>query len=328
MIFAYVLNFCPSRVEVASYRSIYTTFNCVYEFDFFLFVCAINLELFSPAYVQQRVFIKTIMSRKVEYINPAGLRLDGRRGFEHRRVTCDFGTLDNCDGSCVLTSGGTTVLARVQGPKELGRGVAQQDATLADRVVVTCDVAITAFAGERRRQVAATAGSRASEDISRTVQSIAQSLILASQYPPSNIHIRIDVLHHDGSEKATAINAACLALLDASIAIRGIVLATTVGVLDSQIVCDLSATEIRSQCPTLSAAFLVTAVGSSSPPNGNDGANVSYLELNSRVSDAALDDMMREASACAHNLHKAIAPSLKSHAQDVRAALQQSQGKR
>jgi exosome complex component RRP41 len=266
------------------------------------------------------------MSRKVEYINPAGLRLDGRRGFEHRRVACDFGTLDNCDGSCVVTSGGTTVLARVQGPKELGRGAAQQDATLADRVVVTCDVAITAFAGERRRHMAATAGSRASEDISRAVQSIAQSLVLTSQYPPSSIHIRIDVLHHDGSEKATAINAACLALLDASIAIRGIVVAATVGVLDSQLVCDLSATEIRSQCPTLCAAFLVTAGGSSS--GGNDGSNVSFLELNSRVSEAMLDDMMREAAACAHNLHKSIAPVLRSHAQDARSALQQSQGKR
>lgn len=266
------------------------------------------------------------MSRKVEYINPAGLRLDGRRGFEHRRMTCDFGTLDNCDGSCVLTSGGTTVLARVQGPRELGRGVAQQDATLADRVVVTCDVAITAFAGERRRHAAATAGSRASEDISRAVQSIAQSLVLTTQYPPSSIHIRIDVLHHDGSEKAAAINAACLALLDASIAIRGIVLATTVGVLDAQLVCDLSATELRSQCPTLTAAFLVTAVSSSS---GGDAAvsNVSFMELNSRISETTLDDMMRDAATCTQGLYKALAPALKAHAQDARSALQQAQGK-
>lgn len=264
------------------------------------------------------------MSRKAEYINPAGLRQDGRRGFEHRRVTCDFGTLENCDGSCVLTAGGTTILARVQGPRELGRG-AMQDATLADKVVITVDVAITAFAGERRKHMASTAGSRQSDDISRAVQSVAQSLVLTTQYPPSSIHIRIDVLHHDGSEKAAAINAACLALMDASIAVRGIVLASTAGLLDANVVCDLTANELRSQCPVVTTAFLTTAAGASS---GHTCSNVVYVELNSRISEAVLDDMMREAAACTQALYNALSPSLRSHAQEARTAIHQAQNKR
>jgi exosome complex component RRP41 len=268
------------------------------------------------------------MSRKVEYISPAGLRQDGRRGFEHRKATCELGTLENCDGSAVLTVGGTTVHARVQGPREVGRTV---DVTLADKVVITCDVAITAFAGERRKHAASTAGSRQSDDIQRAVQSTVQSLVLTSQYPASNIHLRVDVIHHDGSEKAAAINAACLALVDACIAVRGLVLATTVGVLDAHLVCDLTALELRSQCPVATVAFLVTAAGASSNKLNASAAacpNVTFVELNSRISETTLDDMMDEAARCAQALYSTLAPQLRHHAQEARTAIHQATYKR
>ncbi|EPY31887.1 exosome complex component RRP41 [Strigomonas culicis] len=189
------------------------------------------------------------MSRHVEYVSSAGLRKDGRRPPETRQVNIEFGTMAACDGSCTVTSRKSKVCATVLGPRETTN---RQEAKY-DQVAVTCEVAIAAFAGERRR--AAQRQTIQSEEISSAVVQVVRSIVLLSQYPGSQIHISVEILQNDGSEKIAAINAACLALVDANVAMRDAVCCLNAASLDNHILIDLTADELRSQCSVLSVAF-------------------------------------------------------------------------
>jgi len=52
----------------------------------------------------------------------SGLRLDGRRGEEIRRVECEMGLVGGFDGSARLNQGLTSIIATISGPKELRGG--------------------------------------------------------------------------------------------------------------------------------------------------------------------------------------------------------------
>lgn len=246
------------------------------------------------------------MSRHVEYISPAGLRTDGRRPREHRRVNIALGVTPNCDGSCCFTSGGTKVVAHVFGPRELGH-----KADARDQCVITCDVAVTAFAGERRKM--AQRKTKQANDLSAAVLDVAQSLVLVGQYPASQIQIYVEVLQHDGSEKAAVINAACLALADASVAMRDVVVALSVGVLDTQVVCDITAAELKSQCPMLTVAL-----------RGHKLSSIVWCEMESRVAEPTMDAMFEAAEECAKQIFDLkFRGALQAHAKEAQAVQQE-----
>jgi hypothetical protein len=58
---------------------------------------------------------------KQEYISPEGLRLDGRRAGEIRRLAVQLGALPNADGSVLFQQGNTKVVCSVFGPHEVRR---------------------------------------------------------------------------------------------------------------------------------------------------------------------------------------------------------------
>lgn len=48
-----------------------------------------------------------------------GLRIDGRRPNELRKIQCEIGVFSQADGSAVLSQGNTKVIATVYGPHEV-----------------------------------------------------------------------------------------------------------------------------------------------------------------------------------------------------------------
>ena len=56
-----------------------------------------------------------------ELLSDQGLRADGRRENELRRIRCRQGVFGQADGSAYLEQGNTKVLAAVYGPHEAGR---------------------------------------------------------------------------------------------------------------------------------------------------------------------------------------------------------------
>lgn len=59
------------------------------------------------------------MSKNKELLSKIGLRLDGRKENELRRIQCKLGVFTEPDGSAYLEQGLTKVLAAVYGPHQV-----------------------------------------------------------------------------------------------------------------------------------------------------------------------------------------------------------------
>ena len=55
----------------------------------------------------------------LELLSDQGLRIDGRKPGELRRIRCSLGVFAQADGSAYLEQGNTKVLAAVYGPHEV-----------------------------------------------------------------------------------------------------------------------------------------------------------------------------------------------------------------
>ncbi|GFS72393.1 exosome complex component RRP41, partial [Nephila pilipes] len=54
----------------------------------------------------------------LELLSDQGIRMDGRRPTELRKIECKLGVSDGADGSAYFQQGNTTVLATVYGPHD------------------------------------------------------------------------------------------------------------------------------------------------------------------------------------------------------------------
>ena len=82
---------------------------------------------------------------RTEFLSLSGLRVDGRRPPEPRKVRCAFGVLPVADGSACFEQGNTKVLVTVRGPREVRR---RADA-LHDRAILDCSFSLAPFAKVR-----------------------------------------------------------------------------------------------------------------------------------------------------------------------------------
>ena len=178
-------------------------------------------------------------ARAREFLSPEGLRLDGRRAGEIRRLNCVLGTL-HADGSAYVELGNTKVLARVSGPREASarmRGAALERAQLA------VDFASVPFAsGQYKPQSRA---DRTSVDIAAAVRRTFEPVVQTQLYPRSQIEVSLTLLQADGGVRAAAINATTLALIDAGVALSDLVCACSAGMIGTALLLDLSAQVTR-----------------------------------------------------------------------------------
>ena len=69
------------------------------------------------------------------------------------------------------------------------------------------------------------------KEFCRTLKSVFEQVIFLEQYPRSQINLQVFVLQADGAFRSAAFNAVSLALMDAGIAMRDFLVATTGGLL-------------------------------------------------------------------------------------------------
>jgi exosome complex component RRP41 len=55
----------------------------------------------------------------IEFLTPEGLRVDGRRAHEIRKLQCKIGVSRQADGSAYVEQGNTKAIASVYGPHEV-----------------------------------------------------------------------------------------------------------------------------------------------------------------------------------------------------------------
>jgi exosome complex component RRP41 len=177
------------------------------------------------------------MSEKPErLIDKKGLRLDGRKPDELRPIKIDVGALSNADGSAYIEQGKNKILAAVYGPKELH----PKHMALPDRMVLRCRYHMAPFSVQERKSPAP---SRREIELSKVIREALEPSIFLEYYPRTGIDVFIEVLQADGSTRCASIVAASLAIADAGVPMRDLVVACSAGKIDDTIVLDLMDTE-------------------------------------------------------------------------------------
>jgi exosome complex component RRP41 len=168
--------------------------------------------------------------------NSNNLRADGRKFDELRPLKIEAGVLEKADGSAYLEIGGNKILAAVYGPRELHvRRIMRPD-----MAVIRCRYNMAPFSvGERKRP----GPDRRSVEISKITADALRPAIFLEKFPRSTIDVFIEVLEAEGGTRCAGITAASVALADAGIPMKDLVVSCAAGKADGNVILDLSEDE-------------------------------------------------------------------------------------
>ena len=169
-------------------------------------------------------------------IDENDVRIDGRKLDELRPAKIEVGALENADGSAYIEQGKNKILAAVYGPKE----VHPRHLALPDRALLRCRYHMAPFSVEERKSPAP---SRREVELSKVIREALEPSVFVEYYPRTSVDIFIEVLQADGGTRCAGITAASLALADAGIPMRDLVVACAAGKVDGRLVVDLTDVE-------------------------------------------------------------------------------------
>lgn len=186
---------------------------------------------------------------KRKLIDENGIRTDGRRWDELRPLKMEVGVVKNADGSALIEWGKNKIIAAVYGPKEMH----PKHLELADRAFLKCRYHMAPFSVDERKNPAP---SRREIEISKVIREALQPALFLEDYPRTAIQVYVEVLQSDGGSRVAGITAGALALADAGINMRDLVVGCAVGKVDGKIVMDLNDTEDKEGSGDMPYAFM------------------------------------------------------------------------
>jgi exosome complex component RRP41 len=216
------------------------------------------------------------MNEKPEkLIDKKGCRLDGRKPDELRPIKIEVGVLSNADGSAYIEQGKNKILAAAFGPREMH----PKHLSLPDRMVLRCRYHMAPFSVQERKSPAP---SRREVELSKVIRESLEPSVFLEYYPRTGVDVFVEVLQADGGTRCAAITAASLALADAGIPMRDLVVACAAGKIDDTVVLDLFDTEDKVGCadvpvafmPNLNAVTLLQMDGNLSPEEFEKAVNI------------------------------------------------------
>jgi len=166
-------------------------------------------------------------------IDENDVRIDGRKLNELRPVKIEVGVLGNADGSAYIEQGKNKILAAVYGPKE----VHPRHLALPDRALLRCRYHMAPFSVEERKSPAP---SRREVELSKVIREALEPSVFVEYYPQTSVDIFIEVLQADGGTRCAGITVASLALADAGIPMRDLVVACAAGKAEGRLLVDLT----------------------------------------------------------------------------------------
>jgi exosome complex component RRP41 len=190
------------------------------------------------------------MNEKPEkLIDKKGLRLDGRKADELRPVKIEVGILGNADGSAYIEHGKNKILAAAFGPREMH----PKHLSRPDRMVLRCRYHMAPFSVQERKSPAP---SRREIELSKVIRESLEPAVFVEYYPRTGVDVFIEVLQADGGTRCASITAASLALADAGIPMRDLVVACAAGKVEDTVVLDLFDTEDKVGSADVPVAFM------------------------------------------------------------------------
>ena len=188
---------------------------------------------------------------KTKLIDESGRRRDGRKWDELRPISMQVGLMKNADGSAYIEWGKNKIMAAVYGPKE----VHPKHQVLPDRALLRCRYHMAPFSVDERKNPAP---SRREIEISKVIREALVPAVIVEDYPRTTIEVWVEVLQSDGGSRVAGITAASLALADAGINMRDLVVGCSCGIVNDQVVADLDDTEDKEGSGDMPVAIMPT----------------------------------------------------------------------
>jgi exosome complex component RRP41 len=163
-------------------------------------------------------------------------REDGRKLDEMRPIVIKAGILKEANGSAMVKMGKTTAVAAVYGP----RVVHPRHMTKPDRALLRCFYNMAPFSTTDRVRPGR---SRRSTEISKVTKEALEPAVFLKEYPKSSIEVYIEIIQANAGTRTAGINAASVALADAGIPMRDLVVSIAAGRIDGKPVLDLAGKE-------------------------------------------------------------------------------------
>ncbi len=216
------------------------------------------------------------MNEKPEkLIDKKGVRLDGRKADELRPLKLEVGVLPNADGSAYIEHGKNKILVGVFGPREMH----PKHLSLPDRMVIRCRYHMAPFSVQERKSPAP---SRREVELSKVIREALEPSVFLELYPRTGIDVFIEVLQADGGTRCASITAAALAIADAGVPMKDLVVACAAGKVDDTVVLDLYDAEDKlgvadvpvAIMPNLNAVTLLQMDGILSPDEFEKAVNM------------------------------------------------------
>ena len=169
----------------------------------------------------------------VVLLDENGIRCDGRKIDEPRRIMIKAGVLKNADGSAYIEFGGNKILAGVFGPRD----VHPKHLSNTDTGILRCRYHMSPFSVTERKNPAP---SRREIEISKVIKEALEAAVILDKFPRTAVDVFIEVLQADGGSRCAALDAASVALADAGIPMRDMVSAIAAGKVVDTIVLDVN----------------------------------------------------------------------------------------
>jgi exosome complex component RRP41 len=172
----------------------------------------------------------------VKLLNDDGSRLDGRAIDEMRPVEIRAGVLPVADGSAYVKHGLNEAIVAVYGPMEAHPRRIQ----LQDQAVLDVRYNMAPFSTSDRIRPGF---NRRSREISKVTAEALASVVLVERYPRSKIRVEIEILSAEAGTRCVGITAAAVALADAGIPMRDLLVGVAAGKVEDTVVLDLDKAE-------------------------------------------------------------------------------------
>jgi len=190
------------------------------------------------------------MNEKIEkLIDKKGIRSDGRKADELRPLKLQVGVLPGADGSAYIEHGKNKILAGAFGPRE----VHPKHLAQADRMVLRCRYHMAPFSVQDRKSPAP---SRREVELSKVIKESLEPALFLELYPRTGVDVYVEVLQADGGTRCAAITAAALAIADAGVPMRDLVVGCAAGKVDDTVVLDLYDAEDKLGVADVQVAYM------------------------------------------------------------------------
>ena len=162
-----------------------------------------------------------------------GIRCDGRKINETRKVSITAGVLKNANGSAYIEFGENKILVGVYGPRD----VHPKHLSNTDTGILRCRYHMTPFSvGERKNP----APSRREIEISKVIKEALEPAVMLKEFPRTAVDVFMEILQADGGTRCAALTGASVALADAGIPMRDLVAGCAAGKAADTVILDVN----------------------------------------------------------------------------------------